>query len=224
MRWALLHRRTVLSPASAARAVTRLPAGGIAIVRPEQGAPVAALELWYRAPSTGFTPRPQLGLARLAAGTVAASKPIVGASLADTVARAGGRLAISVYSDSVEIAALVPASTAARVLHVMTTAYFAPVVTTAGFASAQRDSAVEALFSTADTGNAVREAIFAHLFRDGPQHFSTFADGKSAASEGFSDVQTFASRAFRSPNAILVISGAADPGIVAAAAAGPGGT
>ena len=39
--------------------VGRLPVGGTVIVRPAQGAPVAAIELWYRAPSTGFGEKQQ---------------------------------------------------------------------------------------------------------------------------------------------------------------------
>ena len=53
--------------------VGKLSAGGTVIVRPSQGAPVAAVELWYRAPSTGFGPKPEPSLARLAAQVVAAS-------------------------------------------------------------------------------------------------------------------------------------------------------
>ncbi len=200
--------------------VSRLPAGGIAVVRPEQGAPVAAIELWYRAPSTGFGTKPQPGLARLAAQAVAASKPIVGKSLGDTVADAGGRLFITVYSDSLEIASLVPAPAASSVIKAMTTAYFAPVLSPDGFRSAQTDVGQEALFSSADVGDVVRDAIFAQLFRDGPQHFSTYGEPKVLAGLPFADVQDFATRAFRADNATLVISGAIDPSIAAAAVSG----
>jgi len=203
-------------------AVVRLPAGGTAIVRPQDGAPVAAVELWYRAPSTGFGAKPQPGLARLAAQAVAASKPIVGSSLGETVANAGGRLFITVYSDSLEVAALVPATSANAVVKAMTTAYFAPVLTQAGFTSAERDVAAESVFASVDVETVVRDAIFAQLFSDGPQHFPTLADPRATPALAFSDVQTFAARAFRSPNAILVVSGAVDLSIAQAAAAGRG--
>lgn len=201
-------------------AVLRLPAGGTAIVRPQDGAPVAAVELWYRAPSTGFGAKPQPGLGRLAAQAVAASKPIVGNSLGETVANAGGRLFITVYSDSLEVAALVPATSASAVVKAMTTAYFAPVLTPAGFASAERDVAAEAIFASVDVETVVRDAIFAQLFTNGPQHFPTLADPGAAPALAFSDAQTFAARAFRSPNATLVVSGAIDPSIAQAAATG----
>ena len=87
--------------------VSHLARGGMAIVRPSQGAPVAAVELWYRAPSTGFGGKAQPSIARLAAQAVAASKPILGDPLGKVVRDAGGRLAITVYTDSIEISALV---------------------------------------------------------------------------------------------------------------------
>ncbi|MBC5799785.1 MAG: insulinase family protein [Candidatus Eremiobacteraeota bacterium] len=200
--------------------VSRLPAGGTAIVRPTEGAPLAAVELWYRAPSIGFGAKAQPGLARLAAQAVAASKPIIGKSLAQTVADAGGRLFITVYSDSLEVSALVPATSAGDVVKTMTTAYFAPVLTEAGFTSAQRDVAAEALFASVDVETVVRDALFAQLFSDGPQHFPTLAPPRALAALAFPDVQSFALRAFRSPNATLVLSGAVDPNIAQAAATG----
>jgi predicted Zn-dependent peptidase len=157
---------------------------------------------------------------RLAAQAVAASKPIVGASLTDTIAASGGRLSVTVYSDSLEVSALVPSSRARDVIKKMTTAYFAPVLTDEGFGIAQRDGAVEAVFSAADVSNVVRDAVFAALFRDGPQHFPTFADTTSISALTSSDARDFAVRAFRSSNATLVISGAVDPSVVSAAAAG----
>jgi len=213
---------TVAALPDLGRAVTvsRLPAGGTAIVRPTEGAPLAAVELWYRAPSTGFGAKAQTGLARLAAQAVAASKPIVGKSLAQTVADAGGRLFITVYSDSLEVSALVPATSASDVVKAITTAYFAPVLTQAGFTSGQRDVGAEALFASVDVETVVRDALFAQLFSDGPQHFPTLAAPRALAALPFADVQTFASRAFRSPNAILVVSGAVEPTITQAVATG----
>lgn len=200
--------------------VSRLARGGTAIVRPAQGAPVAAVELWYRAPSTGFGSKPQPSIARLAAQTVAASKPIVGDSLGKTVRDAGGRLAITVYTDSVEISALVPASSARAVVKAMTTAYFAPVTTDEGFHSAQRDVGQEALFSPFDVETVVRDAVFSQLFTEGPQHFPTVGDPKGIDALTSGDVKSFAVRAFRSQNATLVVSGAVDPSIATAAVPG----
>ena len=126
----------VLVPGSAAGAlpnlgqnvgVQQLATGTTAIVQTLGGPPVAAVELWFRAPSTGFGAKPVPSLARLAAQTIAASKPLVGSALSEVVKNSGGRLAISVYGDSIEIAAVVPANAARAVVKAMTTAYFAPV-------------------------------------------------------------------------------------------------
>ena len=200
--------------------VSRLATGGTAIVRPAEGAPVAAIELWYRAPSIGFATKAQPALARVAAQVVAASKPIVGEALGKTVADVGGRLAISVYSDSVEISAVVPTQSARAIVKTMTTAFFAPVVTQDGYQFAQRDVRQEALFSTLDLETVARNAVFAQLFTDGPQHYPTVGDSKEIAQITLAQVQTFATRAFRSQNATLVVSGAVDPSVVTAAVAG----
>jgi predicted Zn-dependent peptidase len=200
--------------------VGRLPAGGTVIVDPAQGAPVAAVELWYRAPSTGFGPKPLPALARLAAQAVAASKPIVGDPLGKVVADAGGRLAITVYSDSISISAVVPAAAARSIVKTMTTAFFAPVATEDGFHQAQRDVEQESLISNYDAETVVRDAVFAQLFSDGPQHYPALGAPKDVSAIAFADVKSFATRAFRSQNATLVVSGAIDSGIAAAAVPG----
>ncbi|GAC1543793.1 MAG: hypothetical protein NVS3B16_10700 [Vulcanimicrobiaceae bacterium] len=200
--------------------VGRLPEGGTVIVRPAQGAPVAAIELWYRAPSTGFGAKPVPALARVAAQAVAGSKPIVGPSLGQTVAALGGRLAVTVYSDSVAISAVVPASSARAVIKTMTTAYFAPVATDEGFRAAQRDVGQEAFIATFDAESVVRDAVFSELFTAGPQHYPTLGGPKDVSNVAFADVKSFATRAFRSSNATLVISGAVAADVVSAAVAG----
>jgi predicted Zn-dependent peptidase len=200
--------------------VQRLAAGGTAIVSPFAGAPVAAVELWYRAPSTGFGPKPIPSLARLAAQVVAASKPLVGESLGKVVNDLGGRLTITVYSDSIAIAAIAPASGAPAVVKAMTTSFFAPVITDDGFGVAQRDVEQEALFGGFDPETVVRDAVFGDLFRDGPQHYPALGDPKDVSTIEIGDVRSFAARAFRAQNATLVISGVVDPSIVASAVSG----
>jgi predicted Zn-dependent peptidase len=200
--------------------VQRLAAGGTAIVSPFVGAPVAAVELWYRAPSTGFGPKPVPSVARLAAQVVAASKPLVGESLGKVVNELGGRLTITVYSDSIAIAAIVPASGASSVVKAMTTSFFAPVVTDDGFGVAQRDVEQEALFGGFDPETVVRDAVFGDLFSEGPQHYPALGDPKDVSAIGIGDVRSFATRAFRAQNATLVISGVVDATIVASAVSG----
>jgi hypothetical protein len=200
--------------------VSRLPAGGTVIVEPTGGSPVAAVELWYRAPSTGFGSTARPSVARLAAQAVAASKPLVGQTLGSLVANAGGRLAISVYPDSVEIAALVPASVATRIVRAMTTAYFAPVLTSDGLLAAKKDVMQEAVIESFNPETLVRDAVFAQLFSAGPQHFAPLGDPHQVYELSEGDVRAFATRAFRSQNAILVVTGNIPAGIGAAAAVG----
>jgi len=201
--------------------VGRLPAGGgTFIVRPVAGAPLAAIELWYRAPSTGFGPKPEPALARLAAQVVAASKPIVGDPLGKAVSDAGGRLGITVYSDSIAISAIVPATAARKIVKTLTTAYFAPVFTDDGYRAAQRDVSQESQISAFDPETVVRDTIFAQLFASGPQHFPSLGDPKDVLQISSADAKAFATRAFRSQNAILVVSGAVEPGVADAAVGG----
>jgi len=200
--------------------VGHLPSGGTVIVRPAQGAPVAAIELWYRAPSTGFATKPVPATARLAAQIVAASKPIVGDSLGKTVNAAGGRLAISVYADSVAISAVVPAAAARQVVKVLTTAFFAPVMTDDGYREAVRDVVQESQISTYDPETVARDAVFGELFTSGPQHFPSLGDPKGIAAITLADARAYATRAFRSQNATLVVSGAVDASVASAAVAG----
>jgi predicted Zn-dependent peptidase len=203
--------------------VAKLAEGGVVIVRPATGAPVAAVELWYRAPSTGFGPKPVPSLARLAAQVVAASKPLVGQALGTVVNDAGGRLTITVYSDSIAVAAVVPATAARAVVKAMTTSFFAPVVTDDGFRLAERDVEQEAAFTGFDPETVVRDAVFGALFTAGPQHFPALGGPKDVAAIGIADVRSFASRAFRSPNATLVLSGSVDASVASAAVGGRSG-
>jgi predicted Zn-dependent peptidase len=203
--------------------VQTLPAGGTVIVRPSMGAPVAAIELWYRAPSTGFGAKPMSSVARLAAQVVAASKPLVGDPLGKVVGDLGGRLTITVYTDSVAVAAVVPASGARAVVKSMTTAFFAPVITDDGFRVAQRDVEQEALFGGFDPETVVRDAVFGQLFTDGAAHYPALGGPRDVSSIGIGDVRSFATRAFRSQNATLVVSGAVDSSIAASAVAGRDG-
>lgn len=203
--------------------VGHLPSGGTVIVRPAQGAPVAAIELWYRAPSTGFGAKPVPATARLAAQIVAASRPIVGDSLGKAVSAAGGRLAISVYADSVAISAVVPAAAARQIVKVLTTAFFAPVMTEDGYRDAVRDVVQESQISAYDPETVARDAVFGELFTGGPQHFPSLGDPKGIAAISLADARSYATRAFRSQNATLVVSGAVDPDIASAAVAGRSG-
>jgi predicted Zn-dependent peptidase len=193
---------------------------GTVIVEPAAGAPVAAVELWFRAPSIGFGAKPQPSLARVAAETVAASKPIVGPSLGEAISTVGGKLTINAYGDSIAVAALVPSDAARDIVKSMTVAFFSPVVTADGFAEAGRDVATEALVSGFDPASVVRDDVFAELFSGGPQHFSPLGTAKDVSAVTLESVRSFAQRAFRAQNAVLVVSGAVDPGVADAASKG----
>lgn len=199
----------------------RLPGGGTGIVRPLSGAPVAAVQLWFRAPSIGFEPAPQPGIARLAAYAIAASQPLTGIPLGALVARAGGRFGISVYPQTVAISALVPASQSAAVLRAMSAVYFTPVLSQAGLKAAliavRQDARLRAIASPEET---LRDALFSALFASGPNHFSPTGEGTDPNSVSLESLRTFATRAFRAANVTVVLTGNVDSQLADAAVEG----
>lgn len=200
----------------------KLAGGGTGIVKPLTGAPVAAVELWFRAPSIGFGGSPQPGIANVTALAIAASEPLTGTPLATLVARSGGRFAISVYPQTVEISALVPADDAASVLRTMSAVYFTPVITEAGLTQAvEQARADQRLRDVISPDEELRDGLFAVLFPTGPNHFSP-VDASSVTSMHLDDVRSFAQRAFRASNATLVLTGAVDAALVESAVAGRG--
>jgi zinc protease len=218
----LLTGTTAAGAASLAQGVANgsLRGGGSYIVRPQIGAPVAAVELWFRAPSVGFAREPLPGLALYAAKSVAASTPITGASVSRLVSDMGGKVAISAYPDSIEISALVPADRAAEVVRVMTASFFAPVLTAQGLRTARGDMAQEELIRSFDSDEVLRDALLEQLFTGGPAHYSRYGKPEDLRKVTLDTVHDFALRAFRAKNALLVVTGAVDDAIVARAVDG----
>ena len=134
LRAALVGAALVLSsvgadPGTTAAPLTgKLAGGGTYLIRPEGGAAVAAIALWYRAPAGGFGTDAVPGLGRLAMTAVAASQPITGTSLSEFVRQIGGRISISAYPESVSVSLLVPADRAADAVQALTRSYFAQLV------------------------------------------------------------------------------------------------
>ena len=189
---------------------TKLPSGVTSIVRPLSGSPVAAIELWFRAPSIGFDSAPKPGLANLAALTVAASEPLTGTPLATLVAEVGGRFSVNVYPETIEVAALVPATEASRVLRTMTGVYFTPVLSDDGHAKALAEVRTDTrLRDITQPSETLREALFSALFKSGPDHYSP-VDSSGLTSLTLDDLRTFATRAFRASNATVVLTGDVD--------------
>ncbi|HXP94188.1 MAG TPA: hypothetical protein VN905_12035 [Candidatus Binatia bacterium] len=214
---------------SAGIASGKLAGGGSYIVRTQRAVPVAAVELWFRAPSVGFARDPVAGISLLAAKAVAASIPITGTALSRFVSDMGGKLSISSYPDSVGISALVPANRAGEVVRVMTSVYFTPVLTAAGLRTARGDVIQEALIRSFDSDEVLRDALLEQLFATGPAHYSIYGKPEDVRKITLDTLTDFAIRAFRAKNAYLVVTGAVDSQVVARAvdgrpkAAGDGG-
>lgn len=197
-----------------------LAGGGSYIVRSQRSLPVAAVELWFRAPSYGFARDPIPGLSILAAKAIAASVPITGTALSRFVGDMGGKLAVSNYPDSINVSALVPANRAGDVVRAMTAVYFTPVLTAAGLRTARSDVIQESVIRSFDSDEILRDALLEQLFTSGPAHFSTYGKPADVRKVDLETVSDFATRAFRAKNAYLIVTGSVDPQIVAHAVAG----
>ena len=203
-----------------------LPGGVTYALRGDPAQRVAAVALWFRAPAGGFEPAGVAGLSRLAAATVTASTPVTGTPLAQLVDRWGGRLTVAAYPDSVAVTALVPGDRAAQAVRAMTADFFAPVIGAPGLQLAQRDAG-ESLLYRSFGPEAIEDALGAALFADGPLHDGTIGTAKGLASVTLERVRTFAERAFRPANALLILTGEVDAsvlsGVAGRAGAKPGG-
>jgi len=225
MRAALVGAALVLSTAvagadDAAPLTGTLPGGGTYLIRPQGGADVVAVALWYRAPAAGFGTDTVPGLGRLAASAVAASQPITGTSVSQFVRQSGGRLSISAYPESISISLLVPANRGADAVKALTRSFFAPVLTDTGLMLARRNVLEDGSIRDYDHGAQITDAIYAALFAAGPAKIPPFGSTASYATAPIDQVTAYAERAFRPANAILIVTGATDASILAAALPG----
>jgi predicted Zn-dependent peptidase len=225
LRAALLGAALVLSSAGAggsdgAPLTGKLPGGGTYLIRPGGGAPVAAVALWYRAPSSGFAAQAVPGLGRLAASAVAASRPVTGTSLSQFVREVGGRLNVTAYPESVAVSALVPAERAADTVRAMTRSFFAPVLTDAGLGLARQNVVEAGAIRGYDHDAAINDAIYAALFAAGPAKIPPFGSTAAFATLTLDTVRPYAERAFRPANAVLIVTGAVDTSVLASALPG----
>ncbi len=200
-----------------------LPSGVRYEVRADPAQPAAAVSLWFRAPAAGFEGPPVPGLSRLAALTVSASAPVTGTPLTQLVERWGGRVGVAAYPDSVSVTALVPADRVAATVRALTGDYFAPVTTADGLKLAQRGAADDVLLRSFGP-EAIEDALGGALFAAGPLHDGTLGTIPSLAAVPFERVRTFAERAFRPSNAILVLTGNVTGGLLTEVASRPDAT
>jgi predicted Zn-dependent peptidase len=200
----------------------KLPSGLTYTVRADAAQPAAAIALWYRAPASGFASEPLPGLARIAATTVAASTPITGTPLGQLVRRAGGRLSIAAYPDSIAITVLIAPDRVAPVLRAMTADYFAPVADAAGLQAAQREVAQDMAYRSYVAADAIEDALGAALFAAGPFRDGQLATADQIKAVTLARVVAYAERAFRPANAVLVLTGDVAPNALSAVASRDG--
>lgn len=194
------------------------------LMSPDKTVSQAAIDVWFRAPGSGYgdaTP----GLARLSATAAAAAKLESGVSLSDFVKRVGGRLTINVYPDIVGISVTVPASAARRTVAALSAAYFSPAIDDSALKTAQRDMAMLSVSRKYLSDDLLHDAVFAQLFASGAEHYPPLPDSvPEMARISLADVQAFAKTAFRSANATLTLAGAVDQSLLDAVVPGTSGS
>lgn len=191
------------------------PGGGTYIMRRDDLARTAAMELWFRVPAAGVDGN-YPGISRLAITALAASHAPHESSLSELVTRLGGTLEIYVYPDMAAVGVSVPAWDAPQVLRALTSAYFKPAISSGGFKDALRDCAVAAAETRFDAERLLQDALFAQLFASGPAHEpptpSTTADFTKIPQAA---VKAFAQRELRAGNAVLSMAGSVNSQLLA---------
>jgi predicted Zn-dependent peptidase len=199
-----------------------LPRGGSYVLDPDPTIGTAAIGLWFRAPGAGYD-NAAPGISNLAATAVAVVPLASGKSLYALVHTVGGQLNIEVYPDIVGIAAIVPASSARRVVAAMTAAYFAPSVDETAVKTARANAAVLGVQERYESDTTLHDLLFAQLFANGPAHYPPLPTTVSQLTSISADqVNAFAKRAFRADNAVLTLTGNVDASSVAAVTDGSG--
>ena len=221
-----MTRRSIASVLAAVLTVAPLAAGAVGahpartIVQTGDGPPLAAVELWFRAPSVGFG-EPLVGIAQLAAESVASSVGH-GEPLAALVQDSGGRLQITAFTDSVQVSAVVPAASAARIARAAFDDYTRPALTQDGFKRARESVAVEAAEAQSDPDVQLRAKLFASLFAQGPDRYTTLPTVKLLGALNYEEIVAFAKRAFRAENAVAVVTGIGESESIVSALGGVG--
>lgn len=189
--------------------------GASYVVRPDASVPTAAIELWFRTPSTGYGAL-QPGIARVALASIAASQASGrNTTLAQLINRVGGHLAFSVYPDMTSVGVSVPAARAGEVLRAMTSAYFTPVLTPDGFKLGVRDTVVAGQVVRYEIDRRLHDELFARLFASGPAHYAPVPYDVAAINRiGYDDARRFAQRGFRAGNAVISIVGNVDANVL----------
>ena len=201
-----------------------LPHGGAYTLTRDTTLASAAIDLWFRAPGAGYD-NAAPGISRLAATAAAAATLESGKSLVGLVRSVGGRIAINVYPDLVDISASVPASSARRVVAAMSAAYFAPAIDDDALKIARTDVAVLSAQEHFSPDDLLHDALFAQLFVSGPAHYAPIpADLSDLKGITLDQVKTFAQHAFRSANATFALAGNVDTTLLDAVTAGTPGS
>jgi predicted Zn-dependent peptidase len=207
---------------AAMQELSPLPRGGSYVLDPDPTVGSAAIGLWFRAPGAGYdnaTP----GISNLAATAAAVAPLASGKSLYALVHTVGGELNIQVYPDIIGIAAVVPATSARRIVAAMTAAYFSPSVDDTAVKTARANAAVLGVQQRYESDATLHDLLFGQIFANGPEHYPPLPTAVTQlTSISTAQVSDFAKRAFRAENGVLTLTGNVDASSVAAVTDGAG--
>ncbi len=199
-----------------------LPRGGTYVIYPDTTVGSAAIALWFRAPGAGYDDRTP-GIANLAATAAAVAPLASGRSLFALVHSAGGDFNVEVYPDIVGVEAIVPAGVARRIVAALTAGYFSPAIDDTAVKTARANAAVLGVQQRYEADTTLHDLLFRQIFAGGPAHYPPLPSNVSELTTiSTAQVNDFAKRAFRSENAMLVLTGNVDPSSIEAVTDGNG--
>jgi len=170
-------------------------------------APTVALGLWFRAPASGYDLN-RVGIADLAARTLAEEPLSGGPSLRELVERNGGTLQIEIAPNLMGVSIVVPRALAAQTLHALSEAYFSGTIDAKTLEQARAQTGVRAVEERFNLENDLEEHLFRSLFVSGPLHVAVYPSSAAGLdSVDLKSLQAFVVRAFRPGNASFSLVG-----------------
>jgi predicted Zn-dependent peptidase len=112
-----------------------------------------------------------------------------------------------VYQESTEIAILAPAYLSSSLLDKLTALALQPHLNQAAFEAARTRLAAQQVAAGELVDQALRDALFAHMFNSGPLHDSTYGDPLTLRALSLNDVTAFVSRAYVPASELVVAVG-----------------
>jgi len=184
------------------------------LILPAAGPGSAAIEVWVRCPSDGWTST-QPGIGELAADSVMASGA-QGKSVRDLARAAGGEVSVSVTETATEFEILAPAAAVPDLATALLKAVFGATVDESGYETAKTIVAEEQIGAASSSAELLRQAAFSSLFGSGPMHDPPSGTADALKNSILGAVRAYATQSYIPGSSIAVIVGDVDASAVSA--------